>query len=289
MEKRPFKLSIITDEVSQDLEKVARFAQRFNLEALELRTIWNKQPHQLLKEVRKIKEVLNKYDLQVSAIASPFFKCDINREEEYRQHINILKRCIELAKSLDTNIVRGFTFWRIGKYEEYENRILELFNKPLEIVESEGVILAIENEPATFVTNGKLLARFLRGIKSRNVKALWDPGNDIWDPYGEIPYPEGYNYVKEWIVHVHLKDAKRRNDEVEPVAFGEGEVDYIGQLKALKKSGYKGYLSMETHWRPGRQLEEELLVKPGGAAFSEAGEEASEICMRRLISILKRI
>ena len=225
----------------------------------------------------------------MSAIASPFFKCNIDNETEYKQHLDILRRCIELAKSLDTNIVRGFTFWRKGNYEEYEERILELFSKPLEIVESEGVILAIENEPATFVTNGRILARFLEKINSKYVKALWDPGNDIWDPYGEVPYPDGYNYVKAYIVHIHIKDATKKEGKVVPTPFGEGDVDYLGQLRALKQDGYSGYLSMETHWRPKRQLEEELLVRPGGAAFSEAGEEASEVCMRKLLEMLEKL
>jgi sugar phosphate isomerase/epimerase len=283
-----FKLSVMTDEVSQDLETVARFAERFKLDGIEIRTVWNRNPQDLLDKVDEIKKILRKYGLTVSAIASPFFKADIESEEEYQKHLKILENCIGLAKSLDTEIIRGFTFWRKGSLDVYLERILEKFQRPLEIIESEGVLLGIENEPSTFVGNGKELSFFLDRLGSKNVQAIWDPGNDIFDPEGETPYPDGYEYVKDRIIHVHVKDGVRKGSGEKPecVAFGEGEVDYPGQLRALKEDGYGGFLSLETHWRPGKQLSEDLLSKPGGEAFSSLGEYASEICMRNLQKML---
>ncbi len=286
-----FKLSVITDEVSQDLEIVAKFANRFKLDGIEIRTLWNRNPQDLVGKVDEIREILAKYELKVSAIASPFFKANIDSDEDYRKHLNILENCIHLAKSLDTDIIRGFTFWRKGSFNEFLEKILEKFQKPLEIIESEGVLLGIENEPSTFVGNGKELALFLDRLGSKNVKALWDPGNDIWDPEGETPYPDGYRYVKDKIIHVHVKDGIRKGIDGKPacVAFGEGEVDYRGQIKALREDGYRGYLSLETHWRPGKQLSEELMSKPGGEEFSNFGEYASEICMRNLLKMLRNL
>jgi len=285
-----FKLSVITDEVSQDLETVAKFANRFKLDGIEIRSVWNRNPQDLIDKVDEIARILKKHDLKVSAIASPFFKADIDNEKEYQKHLEILKNCINLAKSLDTDIIRGFTFWRKNRLDEYLERILEKFQKPLEIIESEGVLLGIENEPSTSVGNGKELALFLDRLDSKNVKAIWDPGNDIWDPNGETPYPDGYSHVKDKIIHVHIKDGiSKDGGKPEYVAFGEGDVDYPGQLKALRDDGYKGYLSLETHWRPGKQLSEELISKPGGKEFSGLGEYASEICMRNLLKMLENL
>jgi len=286
-----FKLSVITDEVSQDLEVVARFAQRFNLNGLEIRSLWDKKPQELLGELGKIKKILSDHGLEISAIASPFFKADIDSEKEYQEHLEILRNCGELAKSLGTNIVRGFTFWRKGSLDGYLERIVEKFQKPLEIIEAEGIILGIENEPSTFVGNGRELALFLDRLGSRNVKALWDPGNDTFDPSGEIPYPDGYGHVRGRIVHVHVKDGVRHGAEgkYEGAAVGEGDVDFPGQLRALWEDGYRGYLSLETHWRPKKRLTEKQVTRPGGAEFSRFGEEASEICMRNLLGILSKL
>jgi len=288
---RIFKLSVITDEVSQDLETVAKFADRFKLDGIEIRSLWNRNPQDLINRIDEIKKILKKYDLKVSAIASPFFKADVDSDREYRNHLDTLKKCIHLAKSLDINIIRGFTFWRKNHFEDYLEKIIEKFQKPLEIIESEGVILGIENEPSTFVGNGRELASFLNRLGSKNVKAIWDPGNDIWDPNGETPYPDGYEHVKDKVIHVHIKDGTRKGIRGKPecVAFGEGEVNYPDQLKALKEDGYEGYLSLETHWRPGERLSEDLISKPGGEEFSRLGEYASEICIRNLLKMLANI
>jgi sugar phosphate isomerase/epimerase len=286
-----FKLSVLTDEVSQDLEVASKFANSFNLNGVEIRNVWGKPPHDLLKELDKVKKILARYDLEVSCVASPFLKADLNNSEEYVKHLEILEKSVELAKELDTNIIRGFTFWRDGTLDEHIDEVVEKFQKPLEIVEKEGVVLAIENEPSTFVGNGKELTQFLNRIDSENVRVVWDPGNDIWDPSGEIPYPDGYSYVKGKIVHVHIKDGVRKGTDGKHqfVAFGEGETDYLGQLKALKKDGYSGYLSLETHWIMKKQPPGSAATRPQEEESSNLQEESSRICMQNIQAMLRKI
>jgi sugar phosphate isomerase/epimerase len=31
--------------------------------------------------------------------------------------------------------------------------------------------------------------------------------------------------------------------------MGGGIIDYVGQFRALRKAGYRGVVSLETHWR----------------------------------------
>jgi len=285
-----FKLSVISDEVSQDLIKVVKFALSHKLDGIEIRSLWNLPPHKLVGKSGGIRKILSKYGLEVSAIASPFFKANIDSDREYKEHLMILKNCIDLAKSLDTNIIRGFTFWRKNSYDEYEETIMEKFGEPLDIIEEEGIILAIENEPSTFATNARLVTRFLNKIKSHYIKAVFDPGNDIGDPYGEIPYPEGYNIVKNHIIHIHVKDGYRdESGNVVWTPIGEGNVKYHDLIRALLRDQYKGYLSLETHWRPRISLSKELEKMPKGYKFSELGEEASTICIINLKKIIEEV
>ncbi len=79
---------------------------------------------------------------------------------------------------------------------------------------------------------------------------------------------------------MHLKDAKRVNGKPEAMPIGCGDVDFVGQFKALLKDGYDGYISLETHYRPAHELSEDLLKQPKGSAFSYLGLEASEECMQ---------
>jgi len=291
----PFTLGVISDEISQDLDVVINTAKDYKLDSIELRSVWDVRVQNLKKEhLDRLKEELGAAGLRVVSIASPFLKCDIDSEKEYREHIDIFRRCIEIGRELDTNLVRGFTFWRKDGLEglpKYWDRIVEKFSEPTEIAEKEDIILEVENEQSCFVGTGVDLARFLSEIDSKNVKAIWDPGNAYYDDAREEAYPVGYEAVKDWIVHVHLKDVviNKETGKPECVPIGTGEVDMEGQLKALKADGYTGCISLETHWRPKESLDDELISKPGGREFSSKGEYASRVCLENIWKILNRI
>jgi len=286
-----FKLAVFTDEVSQDFRKAVDVALEYELDGLEIRSVWDKPPQNLGPEDRRrMREILDGTGLKVCSIASPFFKCDIDSEDEYKKHIQILRDCIDLAHFFDCRIVRGFTFWRKGSFQDNLQRILDKFEEPVKILESEDIILGVENEASTSIGTGKNLAIFLGKLNSPYVKATWDPANSVFDPDGEVPYPDGYEEIKDEMIHMHVKDARRDPSTHEPecTPVGEGDIDYKGQFKALYEDGYEGYASLETHWRP-TKLSEEELNRPGGSKFSESGEYASRVCLDGIISILKEL
>ena len=57
--------------------------------------------------------------------------------------------------------------------------------------------------------------------------------------------------MKDFIVDVHLKDAwsKRGSVPAQVAPVGVGEVDYVGELAALERDGYRGVISLEPHYR----------------------------------------
>jgi len=284
-----FKLSFITDEVSQDLDEILTFAKKFKVNALEIRTIMGKGFPELLEEKQKLKKFLEDNHMKVSAIASPTFKCNIDSKEEYEKHISIFRSSAELASYLDVNLVRAFTFWKKGKYEENKSRIVEKFEKIISIAEQYGLTIVVENEPSTFIGNGRMLADFLETLKAKNVKALWDPGNELMDEENENPYPEGFNYVKRYIAHVHIKDGVKENGKVRFLRVGNGIAKIKENLIGLMEIGYEGYISLETHWRMKKELKEESIREPGGKEFSSGAYEASEESMRGLLEIIEQI
>jgi sugar phosphate isomerase/epimerase len=286
-----FKLAVISDEVSQDFQTVVNVSAEYKLNGVEIRSVWDKPPQDLSKEdMARMKGMLEEAGLEVAGIASPFFKCEIDSEQERREHLEILKKCIEMAHFFGTNIVRGFTFWNTGRTEAVWDRILEYYREPVKIVESEGVFIGVENESSTSVATARLLEKFLADVGSPNVKAIWDAANEAHAEGGETPYPDAFDRVKANMIHCHAKDAAPDADgEMQSVPVGTGIIDWKGQIKELLDSGYKGYLSLETHWRPKKALSEDLLNRPGGSAFSEAGEEASRVCLDNIFGILKEL
>jgi sugar phosphate isomerase/epimerase len=276
-----YKRGVITDEISQEFREAVSLVSKYNLDGVEIRSVWEKGPHELdKKDIMNIKGMLEDAGLEVCGISAPFYKCDIDSEAEIKEHMEILKKSSELAHNLGTKLVRGFTFWKKGDFDRNFSKIVSRFEEPVKLLEREGITLALEFDPSVFATNAKKLTRVVAAIDSPYVRALWDPGNDIYDPDGEIPYPDGYEIIKPYMVHMHLKDAVKSPDgKINGVPLGEGQVDYKGQFVKLKEDNYEGYLVLETHYRPKHDISEELMALPKGSAFSYLGYEATEECL----------
>ncbi len=58
--------------------------------------------------------------------------------------------------------------------------------------------------------------------------------------------------------------------------MGQGVVDWVGQLKALKRDGYRYAVSLETHWRGAGTPEASTRVSMKG--LKEALEKAGTGC-----------
>ena len=189
---------------------------------------------------------------------------------------------------LDCNIIRGFTFWKTGPASSVWQQLLDAYEEPIEILESEDCYIGIENEASTHIATAAEAEALYRDIDSPRIKAIWDPANEVYAEDGELPFPDAFERMKPNLIHVHIKDAVRNESgEAECVPVGEGGyIDYPGQLQALIDMGYEGACSLETHWRPAQKLDEDLLNRPGGAEFSALGEEASRICLDNLQKII---
>ena len=287
-----FKIGVIGDEISQDFQTVVNVVQELNLDSIEIRSVWDKPPQELTEsDINEMKRILDGTGVQIVGIASPFFKCDIDNPQERQEHLGILKRCIEVAKTFDINLIRTFVFWKTDNVEERWDEIIAAYDEPVRMASGEGMILGMENEASTSLSTVKLTERFIREIDSPNIRAIWDPANEAHAEGGEQPYPNAYDRIKPLMVHAHLKDAGENPEtgELESVEVGTGVIDWQGQLQAFVDDGYEGHLCLETHWRPTLKIDDALLNRPGGTAFSEAGEEASRICLKNLFGMIEKL
>jgi sugar phosphate isomerase/epimerase len=287
-----FTIAVITDEVSQDLDTVIAFARSFNLDGIEIRSIWDKPPQDLSDdEIARIRDRTGEAGLSVVGVAAPFYKCDIEDDATCREHFDILRRCIRVAHGLDTPLVRVFAFWKQDPLEKFWDRIVERYAEPVRIAEGEGVVLGLENEASTLIGTGAETRRLVDALDTPVVKPLWDPCNELFADGGQTPYPDGYDHIRSDMCHMHFKDGIRGTaGEDGNVPMCEGEIDYRGQFADLIEQGYSGCLSLETHWRIGpEQIEQTLIDRPGGKQFSEAGEAASRICMQNTLDLLAEL
>jgi L-ribulose-5-phosphate 3-epimerase len=262
----PFRVAVINDEIGQDFGHVCEIVSReFGMEWIELRGMWNKNILKLdSKEVGEARNILEKYKLRVTDIASPLFKVDwpgapqskfspkrdqFNADFTFDQQGEVLERSIELAKAFQTDRVRCFDFWRLDDQAPYREAINVKLQEAANTAQKKGIILLLENEPACNTATAAESAKVLAAVTSPALMLNWDPGNAA--ERDEIPYPDGYNLLpKNRIGHCHCKDAKKKPDGKWGWApMGGGTIDWPGQFAALKRDGYHFAVSLETHWR----------------------------------------
>lgn len=279
---KAFLLSIITDEVSQEPEQALELVREFGFDGVELRSVWDCPVEELPeKKLLGLSERLKKLDLKVSAIASSLFKDDWKRFDKEK-----LDRLIHACHVLDCDRIRGFSFWKSPDYSD--TAFAEMLTELEPLLCQEGITLVLENDPSVNLATGFDLARFFRNHRFQNIGVLWDPGNDIYTT-GISTYPQAYEALRGSVRHVHVKDAVCKEGEPIGVAPGTGWMDFEGQFKSLFQDGYRGWVVLEPHFRLEGTIDEELLKRPGGAAFSEGGYLPSRIAMENLRSILQKV
>ncbi len=275
-----YRRAVITDEISQDLDLAVAMAADFGLDGIEVRTAWDVRIDRMSPEqLRRVRDVASARGLVVASLASPVFKCAIDDPAEVAEHFEILKRCMDAAHALETRLVRAFTFWRLPDPASRLGEIMDRFAEATQVMAGSGLTLVIENEHTCNVATSGEIAGFLGSLGDPSVRALWDPCNAYWSGEKDAP-GAGYERVRPYISHVHVKDAVPTADGGHSATvLGEGEVGVARQLEALRRDAYEGFVSLETHYRVHAALDDELVKRPGGSAFSAGGEEGTRRCL----------
>lgn len=280
-----FRVAAITDEFSPDIERACRSMRQIGMAGAELRMVFGKNVIDLTdEELDRAIATVRAHDLEIISIASPLLKCVLPDAPEvdarfqqdsfaarhtFADQPRLAERAFEIAGQTGAGIVRVFSYWRTVRPEECFGRIVDALRGLALQAAPHGVTIGIENEHACNLGTAEETAPVLAAADIPNLKLVWDPANAL--VAGENPFPEGYaKLAPARIAHVHAKDCRVQDHKPTWVELGEGSVDWPGQIAALERDGYSGWISLETHW-PG----------PGGDKH-----EASMICGRKLIELV---
>ena len=260
------ELAYFADEVSKtDFDEAVRLGVEAGATGVELRNgIWEKRVGEIDDDdVKRVQDVLAKYDVKVYSIGSPVGKCEQDSPEEQAEHHRLFDRMIELAHAFETKIIRGFSLWNPRIKEENLERYNSNTHRPdldryLDTVVSflapivtraseSNVTLSLENEGATIAGSCDEARRVADALDSETGKPdgftfCWDVVNGIH--CGEKHMPDGYAKLKGRITHLHVKP----NDEkdIYPI-LGTEDASYDDLIKQLLADGYDGVASIE-HW-----------------------------------------
>lgn len=239
-----FEISGFADEIDQNISTQFAHLNKLGIKYFEVRGVNGKNISAIDDfELENLKNTMEEYGISVSSIGSPIGKIKIS--DDLEGHFELFKRVVYIAKYLGSKYIRIFSFYPPDgeKIENFRNKVIENLKKMTDYAKKENFILLHENEKDIYGDIPSRCKDLFDSINSDFFRGVFDPANFI--QCGCKPYPDAWETLKEYIVYMHIKDAKIENGNVVPAGYGDGNVEKI--IDELKKSGYNGFLSLEPH------------------------------------------
>ncbi|MFI9628866.1 sugar phosphate isomerase/epimerase family protein [Streptomyces sp. NPDC052042] len=274
------RLAVINDEVSQDIATAAAEAVRHGFGGLEIRSSGEVPPHRMTDaQLAEVRDTVLAHGLEIAGFDPPALKRALPRTgAEVDAVRDLLVDAVRRAELLGAPFVRIFTFYREG--DPAPRAAAKAAREVLDGVPADRVPLIVETGMRTNSPTMRHTLEFLDELGDDRLGILWDPGNSVFSGWDPRPFPQDYTLGRDRIRHVHVKDPDGRASYVR---LGDGDLPWPAILARLAEDGYQGWVSLETHWRVGREpLTQSQRDEPWGEQFTAGGLEASTTCMRLL-------
>ena len=264
-------LSGFADEISPDLGTQLSVLAAESISHLELRSAWSVNVADFtgaqLAEFRAATEAAG---VRVSAIGSPVGKIAIGAP--FAPELERMRRVAGIAGELGTALVRVFSFYLPpGEPPElYRDQVIDQMGALARVAEQAGVILAHENEKEIYGDLPGRCADLIASVDSPALRATFDNANFV--QCGVRPFTDAYPLLRPYLVYLQVKDARAATGEVTPAGEGNGEVRET--LRALRDSGFAGFMSLEPHL--------DLAGRHGGFSGPDKFRQAAQALKRLL-------
>ena len=210
--------------------------------------------------------ILAKYKLRVTDIASPLYKADwpgapLSKQSErrdqfhadfdFKQQDALLEHCIELAKTFHTDRIRCFDFWRLDDVKPYRAAINDKLREAARRCAKDDLILLLENEMSCNTATGEEVRRHARGHPRAELHAQLGSRQRRHFPRQRCPIPTATICCPSIASATAMQKTwcRKPDGKWEWAPVGTGVVDWVGQLRALDRDGFRYAVSLETHWR----------------------------------------
>lgn len=205
-------------------------------------------------DIRNVTHVVRDLGLSISAydVGNDFGGTD---RSEFQKALDEVRRGVDVAGRLDTNIVRVFGAEPKKGVSDAEalNLMLEGLSAGADYAGEHGIKLALENHGELYGTASQLVS-ILDKVGSPHLGLNFDVGNFV--PAGDDAN-SAIDKVFKHVLHVHMKDFRRAKQGDEEtftgrdsmkytlVGPGEGKTDVPEFMRKLASLGYGGVVSLE--------------------------------------------
>ncbi len=163
----------------------------------------------------------------------------------------MLPAAIEAARAIGAPTIVAFSFDR--GYDRAPGRapdgVVDILRDAAAKVGDAGLDLAIEVEHICWGDTAARTAELIERVGHPAIDVNWYPAN-AYRAGEDRPYPDGYASVRDQVRPVHAKDAGLDPATGERGFRDDGVTDWSGQIDALARHGYAGFVSVEPLERP---------------------------------------
>ncbi len=216
------------DEASGSIDKQIIAMKRNGLQGLEIRNVDGINVSDIsLEKAEEVHKKLKEVGLEVWSIGSPIGKIGIG--DDFEAHMAKFRHTLEVAKVLECNNIRLFSFFMPGNEEpeKYHDEVIRRLKQMVEAAKGSGIDLCHENEKDIY---GDIAKRCLEIHKEvPELKGIFDPANFIQCGQDTL---EAWELLHPYIKYLHIKDAKETGMVV-PAGAGIGHVkDILDKFRA---------------------------------------------------------
>jgi len=239
-------LSAFADEIDKDLQVQMDVCLSHGIRCIDVRGIDGKSVAQMtVKEASEYRKRLLDRGFTVPCIGSPIGK--IRMDEDFKAHMELLKRCCDVAKAFGTSLIRIFSFYPSQGANIVDERrgVMSRMSEMVKLAEQADVTLMHENEKAIYGAKPDGVKDIFQTIRSPKLKSIFDPANYVEE--GVAPYSDGWTKGLDKLTdYFHIKDkADPHGPTCVPAGQGAGQIEEV--FAELKDRNWSGYMTLEPH------------------------------------------
>ena len=244
-------LSIVTDEISQDLGVCAAFLAEHELTAIEIRCVAGARVPDIADSDRAtIERWLRDDGIRVLGVSPGTFKGDVTDTARLaRERDDVLPRAIDLAVAWKAPFVVTFGFENPSGASAPPHAI-EALRDAAQSCANASVVLLVENEPGFLAGSAAETRALIDAVGHPNLAVNWDPCNS--NEYAPDQLGCAVDLLGDLVRHVHVKNGRLQPGQRFPVygSLHGGDIDWLSHLRQLRAAGFSGHLGIETHFEP---------------------------------------
>ena len=238
-------ISAFADEIGPDLDLQMATCAAQGVRCIDVRGIDGINVSKMtLEQVAGYKGRLDDGGFTVPCIGSPIGK--IRMDEDFDEHMDLLKHCFDVADGFGTRLIRVFSFYPSEGAEIADERdaVMDRMHAMVAAAQAADCALLHENEHAIYGAMPDGVKDLFATITSENLKGIFDPANFVEE--GIAPYDDGWTQgLAELTDYFHIKDKTPGEAACTPAGTGSGQFPEI--FADLAAADWSGFMTLEPH------------------------------------------